>query len=65
MGTKVLSSQRRAGRQSPQAPSFTSAHPGDESTKSGERLRALGLQPQGSLLVEEALAEISPGQDGS
>jgi hypothetical protein len=65
MGTRILSSQLRAGRQIPQAPSFASARPGDETIKSGERLHALGLRPQGSVLVEEALAEISPGRDGS
>jgi hypothetical protein len=65
MGMRILSSQLRAGRQNPQAPSFASARPEDEATKSGERLRALWLWPQGSVLVEEALAEISPGQDGS
>jgi hypothetical protein len=48
------------GETKPPSPSFNSLRSGDEAAMSSELLRALGLWPEGSILVEQALVEISP-----
>jgi hypothetical protein len=51
--------------QSPSSSQPSLHAPGGEAIEGGVRLRTLWLRPQGSVLVEEALAEIPPGRDGS
>jgi hypothetical protein len=48
----------------PPSPQLCLLAPWDEAIEGSVRLRALWLRPQGSVLVEEALAEIPPGRDG-
>jgi hypothetical protein len=51
-------------RQSPSSPQLNLCAPGDEAIEGSVCLRALWLRPQGSVLVEEALADIPPRRDG-
>jgi hypothetical protein len=61
---KISSSQPRVRGRSPSSPQPSLHAPRDEAIEGGVRLHTLWLGSQGCIPVEEALAEIPPGQDG-